>query len=114
MKIEAKNVNKQNQRAIPINLEMVRHAYKQVRRKGNSAGIDRISLKQFQEREEDNLYVVYNRMSSGSYFPPGVKQVNIPKGNGKTRKLGIPTVRDRSERPSSANCSQRAYRAKNR
>ena len=95
MKIEPKNVNKQNQRAIPINLEMVRHAYKQVRRKGNTAGIDRISLKQFQEKEESNLYVVYNRMSSGSYFPPGVKQVSIPKGNGKTRKLGIPTVRDR-------------------
>ena len=95
MRIEAKNVNKQNQRAIPISLEMVRHAYKQVRRKGNSAGIDGVSLKQFQEREEDNLYVVYNRMSSGSYFPPGVKQVSIPKGNGKTRKLGVPTVRDR-------------------
>ena len=96
MKIEAKNVDKQNQRVIPITLEMVRAAYKAVRRNnGNAAGIDRVSLRQFQDREEDNLYVVYNRMSSGSYFPPGIKQVNIPKGNGKKRKLGIPTVRDR-------------------
>lgn len=95
MKIEAKNMNKQNQRTIPISLEMVKNAYKRVRKKGNSAGIDRMSLKQFQEREEDNLYIVYNRMSSGSYFPPEVKQVSIPKRNGKTRKLGIPTVRDR-------------------
>lgn len=95
MKIEAKNLDKQNQRAIPINLEMVRNAYRRVKKKGKSAGIDGISLKEFQAREEDHLYVVYNRMSSGSYFPPGVKQVRIPKRSGKKRKLGIPTVRDR-------------------
>ncbi len=95
MKLGTKNVDKQNQRAIPITLEMVKAAYKSVRSKGNAAGIDGISLRQFQKRAEDNLYVVYNRMSSGSYFPPEVKQVNIPKGNGKMRNLGIPTVRDR-------------------
>ena len=95
MKLGTKNVDKQNQRAIPITLEMVKAAYKSVRSKGNAAGVDGISLRQFQKRTEDNLYVVYNRMSSGSYFPPEVKQVNIPKGNGKMRNLGIPTVRDR-------------------
>ena len=95
MKLGNKNVNKQNQRTIPITLEMVKKAYEKVRRKGNAAGIDGITQRQFQERAEENLYVVYNRMSSGSYFPPGVRQVNIPKGNGKTRNLGIPTVRDR-------------------
>jgi group II intron reverse transcriptase/maturase len=95
MKIEAKNLDKQNQRAIPISLEMVRNAYRRVKRKGKSAGIDGVSLKEFQAREEDHLYVVYNRMSSGSYFPPEVKQVSIPKRSGKKRKLGIPTVRDR-------------------
>jgi len=95
MKIEAKNLDKQNQRAIPISLEMVRNAYRRIKRKGKSAGIDGVSLKEFQAREEDHLYVVYNRMSSGSYFPPEVKQVSIPKRSGKKRKLGIPTVRDR-------------------
>jgi group II intron reverse transcriptase/maturase len=95
MKIGTKNVDKQNQRTIPITLEMVKAAYNKVRSKGNAAGIDDISLRQFQEGSEENLYVVYNRMSSGSYFPPGVKQVKIPKANGKTRNLGIPTVRDR-------------------
>ena len=95
MKVGTKNVDKQNQRAIPITLEMVKAAYKSVRSKGKSAGIDGITLRQFQEKEEENLYVVYNRMSSGSYFPPAVRSVNIPKGNGKMRNLGIPTVRDR-------------------
>lgn len=95
MKLGTKNVDKQNQRTIPITLEMVKAAYKSVRSKGNAAGVDGITLRQFQKRAEDNLYVVYNRMSSGSYFPPEVKQVNIPKGNGKMRNLGIPTVRDR-------------------
>jgi len=95
MEIGTKNVNKQNQRPIPISLEMVKRAYKRVKRKGKGSGIDRISLEEFQMKAEENLYVIYNRMSSGSYFPPGVKQVSIPKGNGKMRKLGIPPVRDR-------------------
>jgi group II intron reverse transcriptase/maturase len=95
MKIGTKNRIKQNQRGIPITLEMVKAAYKNVRGNGKAAGIDGVTLKQFQEKEEANLYVVYNRMSSGTYFPPGIKRVKIPKSNGKTRNLGIPTVRDR-------------------
>lgn len=95
MKLGTKNVDKQNQKAIPITLETVKAAYKSVRSQGNAAGVDGITLRQFQKKAEENLYVVYNRMSSGSYFPPEVKQVNIPKANGKMRNLGIPTVRDR-------------------
>jgi len=95
MKIGTKNRIKQNQRGIPITLEMVKAAYRNVRSRGKAAGIDGVTLEQFQENTEANLYVVYNRMSSGTYFPPGVKQVKIPKSNGKMRNLGIPTVRDR-------------------
>ncbi len=95
MKIGAINVSKQKQRTIPITRGIVREAYESVRGKGNTAGIDGVTLRQFQKREEDNLHVIYSRMSSGSYFPPGVKQIKIPKANGKTRNLGIPTVGDK-------------------
>jgi group II intron reverse transcriptase/maturase len=49
----------------------------------------------FDKNLEGNLYKIWNRMSSGSYFPPPVKRVEIPKGDGRTRPLGIPTVADR-------------------
>ena len=49
----------------------------------------------YEERLEDNLYILWNRMSSGSYFPPPVLEVEIPKEDGRKRKLGIPTVNDR-------------------
>jgi RNA-directed DNA polymerase len=49
----------------------------------------------YEERLEDNLYILWNRMSSGSYFPPSVLEVEIPKDDGRKRKLGIPTVNDR-------------------
>jgi RNA-directed DNA polymerase len=49
----------------------------------------------FEQNLSRNLYKLWNRMSSGSYFPPPVKQVEIPKAKGGTRKLGIPTVSDR-------------------
>jgi RNA-directed DNA polymerase len=49
----------------------------------------------FEQNLSKNLYKLWNRMSSGSYFPPPVQQVEIPKAKGCTRKLGIPTVSDR-------------------
>ena len=49
----------------------------------------------YEQRLEDNLYMLWNRMSSGSYFPPPVLEVEIPKDDGRKRKLGIPTVNDR-------------------
>jgi RNA-directed DNA polymerase len=80
---------------IPVTKHMVWNAYKKVRANKGSAGIDGESLKDFEERLADNLYKVWNRLSSGTYFPPPVKEVEIPKADGKTRKLGIPTVGDR-------------------
>jgi len=60
-----------------------------------AAGIDRQSISDFETLLKDNLYKLWNRMSSGSYFPPPVRMVNIPKPDGGERTLGIPTVADR-------------------
>jgi group II intron reverse transcriptase/maturase len=60
-----------------------------------AAGIDDETIAMFEQNLPRNLYKLWNRMSSGSYFPPPVKQVEIPKAKGGTRKLGIPTVADR-------------------
>ena len=80
---------------LPISKEMVWKAYKKVRSNQGSAGIDNVSLHQFDEKLSGNLYKLWNRLASGSYFPPAVKEQEIKKDNGKKRKLGIPTVSDR-------------------
>jgi group II intron reverse transcriptase/maturase len=82
-------------RSIPITTEEVWNAYLEVRKHGQSAGVDGVSLDQYETRRSDELYKVWNRLSSGSYFPPPVREHEIPKGNGKTRSLGIPTISDR-------------------
>ena len=74
---------------------MVWDAYKSVRRKRGSGGVDKVSLEEFEEDIENNLYKLWNRLSSGSYFPPAVKAVPIPKKSGGERILGVPTVGDR-------------------
>jgi len=70
-------------------------AYKQVRANQGAAGVDGQSIADFEADLANNLYKLWNRLSSGSYFPPPVRRVDIPKGDGKTRPLGIPTVADR-------------------
>jgi RNA-directed DNA polymerase len=70
-------------------------AFKEVKTNKGSAGIDGISIQDYEENLDCNLYKLWNRMSSGTYFPKPVKQVLIPKKNGKMRPLGIPTVEDR-------------------
>ena len=80
---------------IPITKEMVRQAYRKVRSNKGSAGVDEISLNQFDENLSKNLYKLWNRLASGSYFPMPVKEVIIPKSDGGQRKLGIPSVSDR-------------------
>ena len=60
-----------------------------------SAGVDNETLEEFEKELKNNLYKLWNRMSSGSYFPPPVKLVEIPKKDGGKRPLGIPTVSDR-------------------
>jgi group II intron reverse transcriptase/maturase len=82
-------------KSIPVTREMVKVAFEKVKANGGGAGIDEQSIKDFQVKLEDNLYKLWNRLASGSYFPPAVKEVEIPKKDGKLRKLGIPTVADR-------------------
>lgn len=70
-------------------------AYKRVRANKGGAGVDEESLSAFESDLKNNLYKLWNRLSSGSYMPPAVKRVEIDKPDGSTRKLGIPTVADR-------------------
>jgi RNA-directed DNA polymerase len=70
-------------------------AYKRVRANKGTAGVDGQSIADFEADLSNNLYKLWNRMSSGSYYPPPVRRVDIPKGDGRTRLLGIPTVADR-------------------
>lgn len=78
-----------------ITKRQVYQAYKRVKADGGAAGVDRQSLKGFDENLSGNLYKLWNRMVSGSYYPPPVRRVEIPKANGAARALGIPTVADR-------------------
>lgn len=78
-----------------ISKHVVFEAYKRVKANKGASGIDDESLSCFEEHLKDNLYKIWNRMSSGSYFPPPVKVVEIPKKAGGKRILGVPTVADR-------------------
>ena len=78
-----------------ISKHVVLEAYKRVKANKGAPGIDDESIAAFEENLKDNLYKIWNRMSSGSYFPPPVKVVEIPKKSGGKRVLGIPTVADR-------------------
>ncbi len=80
---------------VPITKEMVKAAYRKVKANQGSAGVDNESLEMYQTDLLNNLYGLWNRLSSGSYFPKPVKEVMIPKANGSKRILGIPTVSDR-------------------
>lgn len=82
-------------RTVPITKEMVKAAYRKVKANQGSAGVDKESLEEFQTDLLNNLYKLWNRLSSGSYFPKPVREVTIPKANGSRRTLGIPTVSDR-------------------
>lgn len=78
-----------------ISKKAVLEAYKKVKFNRGSAGVDGVDFEKFEENLKDNLYKIWNRMSSGSYFPSPVLAVEIPKKNGGTRTLGIPTISDR-------------------
>ena len=75
--------------------QLVWDAYQRVKANGGAAGVDGVSLAAFETDLKNNLYKVWNRMASGSYHPPPVRLVEIPKATGGTRPLGIPTVADR-------------------
>lgn len=84
-----------NAKPFCIALRDVEDAYKRVKANQGAAGVDGQTIEQFEEALEHNLYRLWNRLSSGSYFPPPVRRVDIPKGDGQRRPLGIPTVSDR-------------------
>ncbi len=81
----------------PFNIDKRKmyEAYLQVRSNGGAAGADGITIEQFEADLKSNLYKIWNRMSSGAYFPPPVRAVSIPKKTGGQRILGVPTVADR-------------------
>jgi RNA-directed DNA polymerase len=84
-----------NAKSFEISKQLVLEAFKRVKANQGSAGIDKVSILDFEQDLRGNLYKIWNRMSSGCYLPPPVKLVEIPKSNGGKRPLGIPTVGDR-------------------
>ena len=79
-------------------------AWERVKANKGTWGIDGESIKEFEAILKSNLYKVWNRMSSGTYFPPPVRAVEIPKADGRKRLLGIPTVSDRVAQAVVKNC----------
>ena len=82
-------------KAFHISQKEVLNAYKAVKANKGAGGIDGIELEEFDKDWKNRLYVLWNRMSSGSYYSKPVRGVEIPKKNGKKRLLGIPTIEDR-------------------
>jgi len=82
-------------KSFSVTKRMVWDAYLQVKRSKGGPGQDRETMEVFERNLQKNLYKLWNRLASGSYFPPPVMQVEIPKTNGGVRRLGIPTVSDR-------------------
>jgi RNA-directed DNA polymerase len=85
----------QDGKPFDISKRLVWRAWKQVEANGGAAGADGVTIEDFKADLGNNLYKVWNRMSSGTYFPPPVRAVEIPKASGGTRLLGVPTVGDR-------------------
>ncbi len=78
-----------------VSKDLVMQAFKLIKENAGAAGVDKQTLADFESNLKDNLYKLWNRLSSGSYFPPPVKAVPIPKKSGGERILGVPTVADR-------------------
>lgn len=89
-----KNIEKK-MKTVPIEFKQVVDSYQEVRRGGKAAGVDKESIAEFEQDLENRLYLIHNRLCSGSYHPPAVRMVEIPKKDGKKRTLGIPTVSDK-------------------
>ncbi len=82
-------------KSFEISKRAVWEAYRRVKANKGGAGVDGESMAEFEVDLKDNLYKLWNRLSSGSYFPPPVRAVEIPKRDGSSRTLGVPTVADR-------------------
>ncbi|MEO7047963.1 MAG: group II intron reverse transcriptase/maturase [Ferruginibacter sp.] len=88
-------MSEEKTKSFAVSKQMVYDSYLKVCAKDGAAGIDKETIEMFNKDLSGNLYKIWNRMSSGSYFPPPVRTVLIPKKQGGTRPLGIPTVGDR-------------------
>ena len=87
---------KSRDKPFDISKWVVWEAFQRVKANKGAAGVDEVSIAEFEQDRDKNLYRIWNRMSSGSYFPPPVKAVEIPKAGGTgVRVLGVPTVADR-------------------
>lgn len=82
-------------RSFDISKTLVWQAYRRVKANKGAEGVDDQTIEDFEQNLKGNLYRIWNRMTSGSYVPPAVKAVTIPKRSGGTRVLGIPTISDR-------------------
>jgi RNA-directed DNA polymerase len=83
---------KPKEKPFVISKWVVVDAYEKVKANHGAAGVDGESIAKFEEDRQGNLYKLWNRLSSGTYFPPPVRGVEIPKKAGGTRTLGVPTV----------------------
>jgi RNA-directed DNA polymerase len=92
---EPVNKPKSEDKPFGISKRLVWEAWLRVKANKGAAGVDEESVQAFEANLSGNLYKVWNRMSSGSYIPPPVRAVEIPKKNGGSRILGVPTVADR-------------------
>jgi RNA-directed DNA polymerase len=88
-------VSEPKPKSFEISKWAVWEAYRRVKDNRGGAGVDEQSMAEFEEDLQGNLYRLWNRLSSGSYFPPPVRAVEIPKRDGSLRTLGVPTVADR-------------------
>jgi RNA-directed DNA polymerase len=79
----------------PVSYEQVQAAYAKVKSNGGKGGVDGIEISDYEANKVNNLYKLWNRMASGSYYPQAVRSVEIPKSDGSKRLLGIPTISDR-------------------
>ena len=78
-----------------ISRKSVQEAYLKIKANKGAAGVDQMSMETFNKEPQKHLYKLWNQMSSGSYMPPTIKLVEIPKKDGGKRPLGIPTITDR-------------------
>src|SRR5206468_987803 len=92
--------------------KQVYEAYQAVKSNGGAAGVDGQTIEQFEADLKSNLYKIWNRMSSGSYFPPPVRAVSIPKKTGGQRILGVPSVADRVAQTMVSEAGERIERSR--
>jgi RNA-directed DNA polymerase len=88
-------VSEPKPKSFEISRRAVWEAYRRVKANKGAAGVDEQSIEEFEQDLSGNLYKLWNRLSSGTYFPPPVRAVEIPKRDGSSRVLGVPTVADR-------------------